>query len=88
MALMIFIRNWLNRHISALNCALNGHVDVKVIEEYERFWRVKNFRGNHLKNLRETTSYQEVFVKGKLKCRTCGRIFIGNVKVHESQWTS
>jgi hypothetical protein len=35
MALIRTIHNWLNRHISALNCAVNGHGDIKIIEEYE-----------------------------------------------------
>jgi hypothetical protein len=87
MALVNSIRNWLNRRISALNCALNGHVDVKVIEEYERITRAKNYRGSCLKNLVQTRPYNEISVKGKLKCRTCGRVFIGIVKVNETQWT-
>jgi hypothetical protein len=87
MALMNFIRNWLNCHISALNCALNGHVDVKVIEEYERITRAKNYRGDCLENLEQTTPYNEISVKGKIKCRTCGQVFIGIVKVNETQWT-
>ena len=87
MVVVNIIRNWLNRRISALNCALNGHVDVKVVEEYERITRAKNYRGSRLNNLTLTHPYNEISVKGKLKCRTCGRIFIGIVKVNETQWT-
>jgi hypothetical protein len=87
MALVNFIRKWLNRRISALNCALNGHVDVKVVEEYERITLAKNYRGNRLDSLVQTHPFTEISVKGKLKCRTCGRIFIGIVKVNETQWT-
>jgi hypothetical protein len=87
MVVVNIIRNWLNRRISALNCALNGHVDVKVVEEYERITRAKNYRGSRLNNLTLTHPYNEISVKGKLKCRTCGRIFIGIVKVHENPWT-
>ena len=87
MALINFIRKWLNHRISALNCALNGHVDVKVIEEYERITRAKNYRFNRLGILVQTHPFDEISVRGKLKCRMCGRIFIGIVKVNETQWT-
>ena len=87
MALINKLRNWLNHRISVLNCALNGHGDVKVVEEYERILRAKNYRGNRFDNLVQTRLFNEISVKGKLKCRTCGRIFIGIVKVNETQWT-
>jgi hypothetical protein len=87
MAWVNSIRKWLNHRISALNCALNGHVDVKVIETYEPITRAKNYRGTRLDNLTMTHPYNETIVKGKLKCKACGRIFIGIVKVNETQWT-
>jgi hypothetical protein len=87
MALINSIRKWLNRHISSINCALNGHGDVKVIEEYERITRAKNYRIHRLDGLVQTRPFNEISVRGKLKCRDCGQVFIGIVKVNETQWT-
>lgn len=53
MALINKIRNWLNRHIAALNCKLNGHTDVILIERYETITRAKNYRGSRLDNLKQ-----------------------------------
>lgn len=70
---------WLNNFINRLNCKFNGHGDTVVIEEYYRYQRVKNFKGTSLEKLRITDTYNEVVIHGKVKCKTCGCVFIGKV---------
>jgi hypothetical protein len=88
MFVMFSILMWLNRVISLLRCKLNGHSNITVIEVYEEIDRPKNYSGTHLKNLTLTKPYFETTIRGKLRCNTCGRVFIGFiVKNNVRQWT-
>jgi len=87
MALIRFILNWWKHYNAVSNCKRNGHTNVVVVEEYERVTRAKNYRIHRLDGLVRTRPYNEISVHGKLKCRSCGQTYIGNVKVNETQWT-
>ena len=77
MALVTFIKEWIHNRLSVLNCALHGHNNVTVIEKYQYAWCMKNFLGSDLRKFRLVNPYAEVAVQGKLRCNTCGCVFLG-----------
>ena len=70
------IRKWLDSIVANFNCGLNGHGNVVVLQTYEPVVRVKNWRGNSLKNLVLTEMREEKVFKQKCACRTCGEVFL------------
>jgi hypothetical protein len=38
---------------------------------------MKNFRGSNLRKFRLVNPYAEVAIQGKLRCNTCGCVFLG-----------
>jgi len=83
MSFIIKFGTWLAKHILSLDCILNGHANVVIIERYSSTIKEKNFRGSSIKKLVEVKPYKEVITYGKLKCMKCGQIFIGNCIVND-----
>ena len=84
MPLITKLRKWFNSIINNFKCGLHGHTDISIIESYDNITITKNYRGNNLDKLVLVAPYDEVIIKGKLKCHRCGQIFLGSVKERDT----
>ena len=87
MALIQSILNWWNRRRTAAYCKKYGHIPLCFIEKYEKVVRAKNYRIGCLDGLMRTRPYNEISIRGKLKCAMCDAVYLGIVKVDETVWT-
>ncbi len=77
---------WCHKKVDKLTCKIHGHQGLTLIEEYSRKKRLKIFKNNNLKKLSMCPVKMEYLIWGKIKCGTCGCVFIGNiVKVKENE---
>jgi hypothetical protein len=67
-------------------CKIYGHSDVVIVERYSSAIREKNFSGYRLKKLVMSPTYKEVITHGKLKCKNCGTVYIGNIIVKDKRF--
>lgn len=75
-------RKRFNQFVADLNCRLNGHTQKAIIEHYPRVTRAKNWGNGPIKTLVSKKPYfEEIFVT-KCACRSCGRIFLEQRRVH------
>jgi hypothetical protein len=72
---------WLNKKIDKLTCRIYGHQGLILIEEYSRQRRLKILGDGSLKKLSNCSCQLEFLIHGKIKCKTCGCVFIGDVSV-------
>jgi len=71
---------WLRKRTPSFICAVIGHGHLSTVEPYQTIWTYKNYKGLTVEDLTKTDNVSEVSVRGKLKCKRCGQISIGNVK--------
>ena len=62
--------------LKTLHCRLNGHIDSYVIEPYQTTHYLKNYIRVANKII-YGPPYPVIQVKGKLKCKFCGEVYIG-----------
>ena len=75
-ALVLFIRRWLDSVVNNFRCGLYGHTDIAILERYESHWREKisvEIHGKKFKRVRHDLleKYQ-----AKCACRSCGQVFL------------
>jgi len=86
MALVPFIRRWLDSVVNNFRCGLYGHSDVVVLERYEPLYRDKIFKGSSLENLTRTVVRRDKIWIEKCHCRGCGETYLRKRKEPVQLW--
>lgn len=86
MALVRFIRRWLDSVVNNFRCGLYGHSDVVVLERYEPLYFERNFKGSDLRNLRIVPTHREKVTTEKCHCRSCGETYLRKRRERVEQW--
>lgn len=76
MALIDTIRKKFNQFIADLNCLMNGHANLVVIDTYDKTIRGRNFSTGTLKKLCAIKPIWEEISMVKCACRSCNRVFL------------
>jgi hypothetical protein len=84
MVILNFLWQWFIANLAQTECQLTGHKDVQVIEHHSTECVIKDFRGGDPKKLRRMKNHLATKIKGKIRCRTCGEVFIGKVTVKDA----
>lgn len=82
MGILVSFRRKFGKFVAGINCWVNGHLDIKILESYEAEKRALSFAGRSLENLRAKKPYLETKTVNKCACRSCGQIFL---KMHTNR---